>query len=123
MRNNGVGGANAFGESETSEIIYPVKGRGQRTIADRFAIPHTFPPELTITQALVRVGGALMRICLGSLLFALWGVGSLMVWSAVANPFLRVLALLPLLAVFLATATGVMLGVTAVVKWLSPHAS
>jgi hypothetical protein len=117
------GAASAFGGSETNEIIHPAKIAVQKTIADRFAIPHDFPPNLTLNQALVRVGGALVRICLGSLLFALWGVGSGLTWNAIANPFLRVLALLPLLALFLVAIVAVMLGVTAAVKRLSPNPS
>jgi|HubBroStandDraft_6_1064221.scaffolds.fasta_scaffold763859_2 hypothetical protein len=115
--------ANASGASETSEIIHPAKTAVRRNLADHFAIPHDFPPDLTLKEALVRVGGALVRILVGSLLFALWGVASALAWNTIPNPFLRVLALLPLLAVFLVAMTAVMLGVTAVVKKISPKPS
>jgi len=118
-----IGAANALGASETNEIIQPAKTAVRRNLADHFAIPHDFPPDLSLKEALVRVGGALVRICVGSLLFALWGVASARVWNAIPNPLLRVLALLPLLAVFLVAMTAVMLGVTAVVKKISPKPS
>lgn len=95
----------------------------QRSIADRFAVPHSFPPDLTISQALVAVGGALVRICLGSLLFALWGVSSALTWSAIPNPLLRAAALAPILLLFLLTLLALLAGVTAVVKKLSPKTS
>src|SRR5271165_1893706 len=115
--------ANASGASETSEIIQPAKTAVRRNLADHFAIPHDFPPDLTLKEALVRVGGAIVRIFVGSLLFALWGVASALAWNAIPNPLLRVLALLPLLAVFLVAMTAVMMGVTAVVKKISPKPS
>src|SRR5271165_460462 len=121
-----LGAANASGASETSEIVHSAKTVTtvvRRNLADRFAIPHDFPPDLTLKEALVRVGGAIVRIFVGSLLFALWGVASALAWNAIQNPFLRVLALLPLLAVFLVTITAVMMGVTAVVKKISPKPS
>jgi hypothetical protein len=95
----------------------------QRSIAERFAIPHDFPPNLTFKEALIRVAGALTRICLGSLLFALWGVGSALAWTAIPNPFLKAAALLPLLILFLLALTGVLAGVTVAVKKLSPKPS
>ena len=109
-------------EFATAENTHPAN-TVHRSIADRFAIPHDFPPDLTLKEALVRVVGALVRICLGSLLFALWGVGSALAWGAILNPFLRVAALVPLLLLFLLALTGLMVGVTAAVKKISPKPS
>jgi hypothetical protein len=107
----------------TGETNHPAGVVQQRSIADRFAIPHDFPPNLTFKEALIRVAGALTRICLGSLLFALWGVGSALAWTAIPNPFLKAAALLPLLILFLLALTGVLAGVTVAVKKLSPKPS
>jgi hypothetical protein len=93
---------------------------GQRTLAQRFAIPHDFPPNLTLPEALVRVAGALARILLGSTLFAFWGLFSARAWSAIPSPFWRAAAILPLLLLFLLPLTGLMLGISAMVRAVSP---
>jgi hypothetical protein len=93
---------------------------GQRTIAQRFAIPHDFPPNLTIPEALIRVAGALARILLGSTLFAFWALFSVRAWSAIPSPFWRAAAILPLALLFLLPLTGLMAGISAIVRAISP---
>ncbi len=90
-----------------------------RSLAERFAIPHVFRPNLTPMQALVSVAGALARILLGSVLFAFWGTGAALAWSALPNLFLRILVLVPLVVLFLVAITALMLGISAVVRKVS----
>jgi hypothetical protein len=49
---------------------------------EKFAIPHTFQPRLTVYGALLAVSAALTQILLGCLIAALWGV---QIWMAVAS--------------------------------------
>jgi FtsH-binding integral membrane protein len=93
---------------------------GQRTLAQRFAIPHDFPPNLTLPEALIRVAGALARILLGSTLFAFWALFSIRAWNAIASPFWHAAVILPLALLFLLPLTGLMLGISAVVRTISP---
>jgi hypothetical protein len=92
----------------------------QRTLAQRFAIPHDFPPNLTLPEALIRVAGALARILLGSTLFAFWGLFSARAWNAIASPFWHAAAILPLALLFLLPLTGLMLAISAMVRAVSP---
>jgi hypothetical protein len=48
----------------------------------KFALPHQFQPRLSFYGAVVAIGGALVRILLGSLIGALWGV---QIWLAFAS--------------------------------------
>jgi hypothetical protein len=93
---------------------------GHRSIADRFAVPHNFPPDLTVPEAMIRVAGALTRIFLGSLLFAVWGVGAAVTLRDIPNLFLRIAAFIPLLGIFVAALTMLMLAITALVHKISP---
>jgi len=96
---------------------------GRRTIAQRFAIPHDFPPNLSLPEALIRVAAAMARILLGSLLFAVWGVWSAGAWDAIPGHFLRAAAILPLALLFLIPFTALMAGISAMVKAVTPKAA
>ena len=69
---------------------------GRRSIAQRFAVPHSFAPDLSFPEAMVRVAAALARILLGSTLFAFWGVFSARAWAAIPGHFWQAAAILPL---------------------------
>src|ERR1700730_5221904 len=88
----------------------PRHPRGPRSLAERFAVPHAFPPDLSFPEVLIRVSAALARILLGSSLFALWGVGSARAWNAIPSHFWRATAILPLLLLFVIPLTGLMAG-------------
>jgi hypothetical protein len=49
---------------------------------EKFALPHSFQPRLTVYGALVAVTAALTQILLGCLIAALWGA---QIWLAVAS--------------------------------------
>ena len=92
---------------------------GRRSLAQRFAIPHDFPPDLSLPEALIRVAAALARILLGSLLFAIWGVYTARTWSAVPSHLWRAAIILPLGLLFLMPFTGLMAGISATVRAIS----
>ena len=67
---------------------------------NRLAIPFTFKPQLTLLEAVIATTGAVSRIFIASLLFAVWGTYSLVAWPRIPNVLLRLTALLFLLAAF-----------------------
>ena len=73
----------------------------KRSSYERFAIPYTFKPQLSVLEATCAATMAFLRIFLGSLLFAVWGVYTLMAWSAIHNVFLRIGAVAAMGALFL----------------------
>jgi hypothetical protein len=92
-----------------------------RSAYERLAIPHTFKPQLSLWEALIAATGALLRIFLGSLLFAFWGGYTLLGWSTIRNPFLRVAVLVPFFLLFLAVFALLMLAISALVRAISPR--
>jgi hypothetical protein len=96
---------------------------GARSVGERFAIPHTFNPTLTFPGALVATASWVARIILGSLLFAVWGVGSLMAWSSIHNHFWRAMALPPLILLFLVSFAALMIAITMVLRRISRRRS
>jgi len=103
-----------------AEPLPQAESSGPRTIAQRFAIPHDFPPNLSLPEALIRVTAAMARILLGSLLFAVWGVWSARAWDAIPGHFLRAAAILPLAFLFLVPFVALMAGISAMVKAVTP---
>ena len=103
-----------------SPFFEPPRDPGRRSVAERFAVPYSFPPDLSFPEMLIRLFAALARILLGSSLFALWGIFSARAWNALPGNFWRATAILPLLLLFLIPLTGLMMGISAVVKALSP---
>jgi hypothetical protein len=98
----------------------PVPDDPQRSVYERFAIPYTFKPQLSLLEAILAAGGAFARIILGSLLFAVWGTYTFLAWSALRNIFARVATLLAMIALFLLLFASLMLGISALVRMLWP---
>ncbi len=86
----------------------------------RFAVPHSFPPEMHFGEAIIRVIGALARIFLGSIVFAVCGAYIWYSWVAIHNVFLRLAAVTALSLIFFAAFGAVMfaihMGVESVVR-------
>jgi hypothetical protein len=91
-----------------------------RSVYERFAIPHTFKPQLSLLEALISVGGAFLRIVLGSILFGVSGTYTYIAWITIRNPFLRVFVVLALILVFIVSFTFLMLAISALVRMLWP---
>ena len=92
-----------------------------RSQYERLAIPHSFKPRLSVAEAAVAAGGAVLRIFLGSLLFAVWGTYSLIAWGAVQNVFLRSVMALFLLALFVVLLAALMLAIAGLGRMISPR--
>jgi hypothetical protein len=101
-------------------LLLPPTDRGvgveDRSVYERFAIPFTFKPQLSFTEALIAAAGACLRIFLGSLLFAVWGTYSLVSWTAIRIPFWRICVLLLMFLLFLLSFALLMLGIAALVR-------
>ena len=87
-----------------------------RSIYERFAIPYTFKPRLSLAEAFVAATAAFLRIFLGCLLFAVCGTYALLAWSTIHSLLLRLAAVLALTVVFLALFIFLMLAASAVTR-------
>src|SRR5450432_1188741 len=87
-------------------------------VGEAFGVPHTFNPNLSLIEALFAVAIAFSRIFLGSLLFALWGVAAWTTYAAISNPMLRILAVVPIVLLFLVSILTLMLAISSFVTWL-----
>jgi hypothetical protein len=96
---------------------------GARSVGEPFAIPYTFNPQFTFSGALIALVSSVSRICLGSLLFAVWGVGSLIALSRIHSQFWSAVALIPLILLFLVLFAVLMIAISTLVGWISPHRS
>jgi len=87
-----------------------------RSAYERFAIPHLFQPTLTVAEAIRAALRTFLRIFLGSALFGFWGAYALLMWTSIHNPFLRVAAMVPMIALFLVLLCGLLIATTLVVR-------
>ncbi len=104
----------------TSPEEFGVRDDPERSVYERFAIPYTFKPQLSLLEAIIAAGGAFARIILGSILFAVWGTYTFLAWSTIRNVFARVAALLAMIALFLFLFAALMLAISALVRLLWP---
>lgn len=71
----------------------PAPGKGGPSY-QRFALPYSFKPRLSVPHAVVFASSALLQILLGSLLFGVCGTYTIVFWQTIHNVFLRLLAVL-----------------------------
>jgi hypothetical protein len=88
---------------------------------ERFPIPFTFTPRLSLAEALIATIAALARIVLGSLVFAVWGTYSLVAWMTIQSLLWRVSAVSSLFVAFLVSSALLMAGISAFVRAISPR--
>jgi hypothetical protein len=103
---------------------FPVERNGvdpARSSYERFAIPYSFKPQLSFAEAVVAASGALLRIFLGSFLFAVWGTYSFLAWSTIRSVFWRGMVLVVLIVLFAASMALLMLAISALVRMVWPH--
>jgi hypothetical protein len=80
--------------------VNPGEPDQERSEYERFAIPYSFKPRMSVRQAAEASLIAFLRIFLGSLLFALWGSPTLALLSRIPNWPLRIVVFTPLLVLF-----------------------
>lgn len=93
------------------------------SVYERFAIPFTFKPRLSVLEATVFAIVMFSRILVGCVLFAIWGTYSLLVWFDVENLLWRFAILLGLLAMFLISLALMILATRALTRVLIPTKS
>ena|SRR5579862_3212962 len=94
-----------------------------RSVYERLPLPHVFKPRLSLSQAAVATLGALLRIFLGSCLFALWGTSTIFIWQNIPNFLLRAGVLVPLFVVFLLSMALLMSALGSLFRAISPKHS
>jgi hypothetical protein len=105
-------------------VAFPVEHGGvdhSQPPYERFAIPYSFKPQLSLAQAVIAAGGAVLRIFFGSLFFAIWGTYSFLAWSTIRNLFGRVAVLVFLALAFAISMALLMVAVSASVKMVWPR--
>jgi hypothetical protein len=112
-----------IGRKLRSLFVAPVERRsvGERPAYQRLAIPYSFKPELSFTEAMIGALGAFLRIFLGSILFGVYGWNSIVTWNGIRSPFWRVAAILPMVLLFLLLFAALMAGISAMVRRLLPR--
>ena len=88
------------------------------SVGETLGLPYTFNPGLSLGEAILAVIVAFTRIFLGSVLFSLWGVAAWMIYAAIGNPILGVLAVLPIIALFAISMAALMLAISNLVDWI-----
>jgi hypothetical protein len=102
-----------------SLMYSPTDGAGaaaNRSTFEQFAVPHMFQPKLTVAGAVISVLGALARMFLGSLLFAVWGAYSFLAWQEIRHPLARAALAIASPALFLAAFAGLMIAINISLK-------
>jgi len=84
----------------------------------RLAVPYSFKPELSLSEAIIASIAAFLRIFLGSILFGFYGWYSLITLQAIRMPVLRCAAAVPMLAGFLLLFALLMAGISLCVRRL-----
>jgi hypothetical protein len=92
-----------------------------RQVRERFPLPFTFTPRLSLAEALIATVAALARILLGSLVFAVWGTYSLVAWTTIRSTLWRVSAVSSLFLAFLISCALLMAGISAFARAISPR--
>ena len=85
---------------------------------ERFPIPYSFKPRMSVYGALLAALAACLRIILGSFLFALWGTYTLVSWTVIRNVFWRASAELSLFLVFLVLFSLLMIAINILVRFI-----
>jgi len=89
-----------------------------RSAYERFAIPYSFKPRLSVWEAFLAAVIAFVRIFSGSLLFAFWGTYSLLALSKIRSSFWRFAAAPPLLILFPLLLALLMFAISAFVRFI-----
>ena len=87
---------------------------------ERFPLPFTFKPHLSFRSACIAVSKALVNILCGTTLFAVCGTTAWLALEHIPNPALRVAALIPMVAVFLALLAFLLEGISSVFRAIFP---
>ncbi len=99
----------------------PIDGATDRSAYERFAIPFTFKPQLSLLEAFIAASTTFVRIFLGCLLFAVWGSYTLWAWTTIQSLFLRVAAVLAMVLLFVVLCLVCLLATAKVARIFTPR--
>lgn len=91
-----------------------------RSSYERFALPFTFKPRLSLWEALLAVSVTFLRIVLGSVLFGYCGAYAISTYQAVNGWFWRGCIVALAFLLFLLLLGALMAGISAVVRLVLP---
>lgn len=89
----------------------------------RLAVPYSFKPELSFSEAIIAALTAFLRIFLGSILFGFYGWYSLVALRRMADPLVRTAAALALVGGFLLLFALLMAAISVCARKLAPKKS
>ena len=92
----------------------------ERSVYERFAIPYTFKPQLSLAEAIVAAATAFLRIFLGSVIFAVCGTYALFAWSTIHNLLFRIAVMVGWILLFAVLLLLLMLASAALTRIVSP---
>lgn len=98
--------------------VEPPRRASGRPVYERFAIPYSFKPNLSVAEAVIATIATFLRIFLGSLLFAFWGAYSLAALNRIRTFSWRVAVAPVLIVLFLALLALLMLAISALERKL-----
>ena len=90
-------------------------------VFSEFSMPHQFNPSLGWLRGLAAIAAAFARILAFCMVFAVWGVMSVLAWSRIASHFWRVLALVPMIMALPAALIPPMLAIAAIENRIRPR--
>jgi len=103
-------------------VVMPgVEEAGVQPASERFDLPHTFKPRLRFGGACVAVSQGLISIIAGSTLFGVCGATAWMALERIPSLILRVAALIPMVAVFLALLALLIGGISTMFRAIFPR--
>jgi hypothetical protein len=98
--------------------LFPERPARGAPVFSKFALPRQCNPALGFVEGAVAAAAVFARILALCVIFAVWGVMSLVGWSRIASPFWRGVVLLPLVLALPAALLPVMLVIAAIERWI-----
>jgi hypothetical protein len=103
--------------------MFPEAPTSAAPVFSEFSMPHQFNPSLGLVEGLVAVAAVFARILAICMVFAVWGVTSLLAWSRIAGHSWRVLALVPMMLALPAALIPPLLAIGAIESRIQPRRS
>jgi hypothetical protein len=103
--------------------MFPKRPAEDRPVFSRLSTPYQFNSYLGFVEGLIAVAAVFARILTLCMIFSVWGVMSMLWWSRIGSPLLRLLALVPILLALPAALIPPMLAIGTIERWMLPRRS
>ena len=100
--------------------MFPERPASAVPVFSPLSVPYQFNPSLGFVDGLVAIAAAFARILALCMVFAVWGVMTLLAWGRIASHLWRVLALAPMILALPAALVPPMLAIAAIerrIRW------